>query len=83
MDKKFNPLIFAGYWGGALLIAVGIGATLGWPSGLIAFGIALLAVSLASTWIMEIAEKEKQSQRLGRTDIWVTKSVEKEKVQDE
>lgn len=80
MDKKFSLLIFVEFWAGSLLIAIGIGAKWGWASGLILFGVTLLTVGLINVWVMiENADKEKQGQQPGGMDMWVTKSVEKEK----
>lgn len=80
MDKKFSLLIFVEFWVGSLLIAIGIGAKWGWASGLITFGVTLLTVGLINVWVMmENADKEKQSQQQSRTDMWMTKSVEKER----
>lgn len=62
MDKKFNPLIFAGYWGGSLLIAIGIGAKWGLASGLIAFGSIPLAIGLISIWTTERKCREERAE---------------------
>ena len=66
MDKKFNPLIFAGYWGGSLLIAIGIGVKWGLASGLIAFGAVPLTIGLISIWVTERKHREERTELTAR-----------------
>ena len=66
MDKKFNPLIFAGYWGGSLLIAIGIGAKWGLAIGLIAFGSIPLTIGLISIWVTERKRREERTELTAR-----------------